>query len=90
MFADRRSLRRDAVSAGVVCGLASAVAALLLVLVRSGGSAVDAGLDLLPTIAGDTLLALGVIALVRRMLRAETLRAPRPVLTDLALGPRRG
>jgi rod shape-determining protein MreD len=89
-LADRRSLRRDALTAGVVCGIASAVATLLLALVNSAGSVRDAVLQLGPAAAGDVVLALGVVALGRRMLRAESLRAPQPVYTELALGPRRG
>ena len=90
MFADRRRLRRDALCAGVVSGLAGSVATLLLVLVRSGGSATDAAVYLVPAIGGDVVLALGLVALVRRMLRSETLRAPHPVFTELAVGTRRG
>jgi cell shape-determining protein MreD len=90
LVADRRSLRRDAVSAGLVCGLASAVATLLLVLVRSAGSIVDAFTYAMPAALGDVLVALIIVAVVRRMLHSDSLRAPHPVFTELALGPRRG
>jgi rod shape-determining protein MreD len=88
--ADRRSLRRDALTAGVVCGLAAGVATLLLALVRSRASAADAIAYTLPAMLGDALLALVVLAIVRRMLRADSLRAPHPVYTELAVGARRG
>jgi rod shape-determining protein MreD len=86
--ADRRSLRRDAVTAGVVCGLASGAATLLLALVRSRASAADAITYTVPAMIMDALLALAVVAVVRRMLRADSLRAPHPVYTDLVV--RRG
>jgi rod shape-determining protein MreD len=89
-LADRRRLRQDALVAGVVCGLASAVATLLLDLVNSAGSLHDAVVYTLPVIIGDAVLALGVIALTRRMLHSDSLRAPHPVYTELVLGPRRG
>jgi rod shape-determining protein MreD len=89
-FADRRSMRRDAVAAGIGCGLAGSAATLLLVLVHSGGPAWDAARYLVPTGLADAVLALVVLAIVRRMLRSDSLRAPHPVLTELAIGPRRG
>jgi cell shape-determining protein MreD len=89
-FADRRSLRRDALTAGIVCGLAGSAATLLLALVTSGGTAWDAARDLVPTAIVDAVLALLVLAVVRRMLRSDSLRAPHPVLTELAMGPQRG
>jgi rod shape-determining protein MreD len=88
--ADRRSLRRDAVTAGLACGLAAAVAALLLVVVRSGGSIRDAVVYAGPAMIGDVVLALAVVAVVRPMLHTDSLRAPRPVYTELALGSGRG
>lgn len=91
-IADRHSLRRDAITAGVVCGLASAAAALLLVLVRSGASSVRDAVVYLPAAAlGDVVLAFAVVALVRRMLATEALRTARPVRTELLIGgARRG
>jgi rod shape-determining protein MreD len=89
--ADRRSLGRDAVTAGLACGLAAAVAALLLVVVRSGGGSVrDAVAYAGPAMIGDIVLALAVVAVVRRMLHTDSLRAPHPVYTELALGSGRG
>lgn len=89
-LADRRSLRRDALTAGVVCGLASSAATLLLALVHAGGTVWDAVRDVVPAGIGDALLALVLVGLVRRMLHTDSLRAPHSVLTELAMGPRRG
>jgi hypothetical protein len=88
--ADRRSLRRDAVTAGVACGLCGALAALLLTLVDRAGSLRDVLVYTGPGILGDVVLALAVVAFVGRMLRTDSLRAPQPVYTELALGPRHG
>lgn len=85
-----RHLRGAALTAGVVCGVASAAATLLLTLLNSAGSVHDAVVYALPAGLGDTLLAVGVIALVRRMLHTDSLRAPHPVYTELVLDPRRG
>jgi rod shape-determining protein MreD len=90
LLADRRSVRRDALTAGAVCGLASAVATVLLVVVRTPGSVQDAITYAVPAALGDALLALLLIPLVRRMLRSDSLRAPHPVYTELAVGPRHG
>lgn len=85
-----RTLRGAALTAGAVCGVASAAATLLLTLVNSAGSVHDAVVYAVPAGLGDALLAFGVIALVRRMLRTDSLRAPHPVYTELVLGPHRG
>jgi rod shape-determining protein MreD len=90
VLADRRSLRRDALTVGVVCAAAGSVATLLLTLIGRGGSVSDAVLGFLPTAIAGSILGLGVVALVRRMLHTEHLRAPHPVFTELALGGRRG
>jgi cell shape-determining protein MreD len=87
--ADRHSLRHDAVTAGVVTAVAGGVAGLLLVVVHRGGTAREVAAHLLPALAVDVLLAFVVVALVRRMLSTDTLRAPSPVFTDLA-GSSRG
>lgn len=89
-ISDRRSLPRDALCAGIVCGLASTVATLLLALLSSGGSVTDAFAHLLPAAFGDAVLAFAVVALVRRMLHADPLRAPHPVYSELAVGRDRG
>ena len=90
LLADRRSVRRDALAAGLVCGMASGVAALLLVVVRSPGSVQDAVTYAAPAALGDALLALLLIPLVRRMLSSDSLRAPHPVYTELVVGSPHG
>lgn len=89
-LADRRSLRHDALAAGIVCGLASVLATLFLDLVNSAGTVHDAVVYAAPASVGDVLVAFAVIALTRRMLRSDSLRAPQPVYTELVMGPRRG
>jgi cell shape-determining protein MreD len=89
-LAGRSALRRDAVVAGVLSALTTVVAGALLVVVHDGGTLRALLGATVPTLIGDVLLALPVVALVRRMLRTESLRAPRPVLTELAVGGRRG
>ena len=90
LLADRRGVRRDALVAGSVCGLASVAATVLFVVVRSPGSLADAITYAAPAALGDALLALLLIPLVRRMLRTESLRAPHPVYTELTVGARYG
>lgn len=90
LVADRRSLRRDALTAGFVCGLASVVATVLLVVVNSAGSISGALRYAVPTALVDALLAIVVLSIVRRMLRTDSLRPAHPVYTELALGSRRG
>lgn len=90
LVADRRSLRRDALTAGIACGVASVVASVLLVVVNSAASISDAVLYAVPTALGDALLAALVLSVVRRMLRTDSLRAAHPVYTELAVGSRRG
>ena len=88
--AERRRLRRDAVTAGLAAGFAGAAALLLLALVHRAGSVHDAAVYTAPAIAGDIVLALVVVAIVRRMLATDGLRAPHQVYTELAVGARRG
>jgi rod shape-determining protein MreD len=88
--AQRRSLRRDAITAGVVCALGTSAATVLLVVTHSGATALDAIEYAIPTAVGDALLAIGVLALARRMLRSESLRAPHPVYTELVVAGRHG
>jgi hypothetical protein len=90
MVADRRGLRRDAVTAGLVCAVSTSIATVVLAVTRSGANAADAVVYLLPTALGDALLAFAVLALVRRMLRTESLRAPHPVYTEIVVAGRRG
>jgi rod shape-determining protein MreD len=90
MVADRRSLRRDAVTAGLVCAVGTSVATIVLAVTHSGASAADAVVHAVPTAVGDALLAFGVLALVRRMLRTESLRAPHPVHPEVVVAGRHG
>jgi cell shape-determining protein MreD len=90
MVADRRSLRRDAVTAGVVCAIGTSAATIVLAVTHSGVAASDAIVYAVPTALGDALLAFAVLALVRRMLRTESLRAPHPVYTELVVAGRHG
>ncbi len=89
MIGDRRSLRRDATTIGVLCGLASGLGTALLALLGDGGTLTGAAQDLLPVAALSALLGAAVLPLTRRMLHAERLRAPHPVYTELAMGPGR-
>jgi len=84
---DRHTVRHDALLAGVVCGLASTAATLVLAVVHGRGSATEAFVGLLPAVLGDALIGFVVVAIVRRMLESETLRRPAPVYTDLADSP---
>jgi hypothetical protein len=61
-----------------------------LVVTHSGATALGALEYVLPTAVGDGLLALGVLAVTRRMLRSESLRAPHPVYTELVVTGRHG
>jgi cell shape-determining protein MreD len=81
----RRSWRRTALYAGVVCGLAAGIATLLLTAVHRGGSLHDAAVYTLPAVVADTFLAAVLVPLVRRMLRTDSLRAPHPVYTEIVL-----
>jgi cell shape-determining protein MreD len=83
-------LRRDALAAGFASGIAALVAGVLLVIVHAGGTLRAVLSGSVPALVAGVVLAVPVVALVRRMLRTESLRAPRPVLTDLAVGGRRG
>jgi rod shape-determining protein MreD len=77
----RSWMLRDAITATVVCGIASVVATLLLSLIgSSGGANLDTAMrqGIVATMI-DGILALGVVPLVRFFLHSETLRAPRPV-----------
>jgi rod shape-determining protein MreD len=89
MVADRRSLRRDAITAGLVCAFGTAAATIVLAITHSGTAALDAVRYLVPTAIADALLAFAVLALVRRMLHTDSLRAPHPVYTELVVAGRR-
>lgn len=87
----RGRLRRDAVAVGIGAALAASAAILLLTLVSAGGATAGSAVTwLLPDTLGDAVIALVVIPVTRRFLRAEYLRAPHPVLTELQLEPARG
>jgi cell shape-determining protein MreD len=88
--ADRYRWRRDVVTAGLVSGVAGLTAGVLLVVVHRGGTLADVVTHAPVTLAGDVLLAVLVVPLVRRMLRADSLRAPHPVYTEIVLDGRRG
>jgi cell shape-determining protein MreD len=90
MVADRYSLRRDAVTAGVVCASATSMATIVLAVTHSGADAADSIVLAVPTAVGDALLAFAVLALVRRMLRTESLRAPHPIRSDVVVAGRHG
>ncbi|HET6876831.1 MAG TPA: hypothetical protein VFH38_04830 [Jatrophihabitans sp.] len=88
-FAERRNLRRDAAAVAVICTAAAVAATALLALVHGAtiGSAIRGAL---PCLLGDLLLAFGIVPLVRRMLRSDRLRPPRPVGLPVAAGGHRG
>lgn len=72
-----RSLRAQVVLIGVVCGVGSSLATLLLTaLGEPGATVLGAARGLLPSVAGDLLLALAVTPIVRWFLRSQALRAP--------------
>lgn len=77
-FAERRNLRRDAAAVAVICTAAAFVAAAALALVH-GGTVGTVLRSALPCLLGDLALAFGIVPLVRRMLRSDRLRPPRPV-----------
>lgn len=90
MLGERRSLPRTALTAGLAAALAASAATLLLALTRQGAAATEAITDVVPVAVVGSLLAFGVVPLVRRMLHTEYLRAPHPVYTELVLEPNRG
>ena len=89
LLADRRSLRKDAVTAGVVSAVGTAVATLVLALVGRT-QIMDAVRGLLPSMLGDVLLGAVVLVVVRSLLHSDSLRAPHPVYTELTVGAGRG
>jgi rod shape-determining protein MreD len=87
--ADRRSVGRDALSAGLICGAATVAATLLLALVHSGATVWDAVRYALPAGLGDIVLALALVPLTRAMLHTHSLRAPHPVHPYVLIGASR-
>jgi len=78
LAADRKSVRADAVIAATLCAVAASLATMLLTLLNADGASLTlAASQFLPTILGDGVLALVLVPLVRRALRADVLRAPR-------------
>lgn len=78
LAADKASVRADALIAAGVCAVgAAASTGLLAVLSADGASFGSAAREFVPSAIGDLLLALVLIPLVRRFLRADALRAPR-------------
>jgi rod shape-determining protein MreD len=75
----KSSMRSHALLAAIVCAVGAAASTGLLTLVNADGASVgEAVRDFLPTFIGDGLIALVLIPLVHRFLRADALRAPRP------------
>lgn len=100
--ATERSVRGDAAVAAVLAAVASTAALVILALLGKDGASLTSALrGFVPTGLGDALLALAVVAVVRRALRSDTLRAPHsfdhsferslahPLVHDLS-GPGRG
>jgi len=87
--AGRRSVRADATVAAVLCTVAALAASALLLAVHADGvTAGETARTIIPAGLVDALLALPVVALVRRALHTDALTAPHPV-TDLAVLTRR-
>ncbi len=85
----RHRLRRDVLVAAETAAGSTALAALLVVVTTVTGDVLVVGRELLLALLGDLVLAIVLVPLVRRMLGSESLRAPHPVYTELALGPPR-
>ena len=82
LAADKTSVRADALIAAAVCTVgATATTIVLTVLSKDGASFHDVAGQFIPTAIGDLVLALILVPIVRRFLRADVLRAPRePVI----------
>jgi cell shape-determining protein MreD len=89
-FAERHSTMRDAAAVAVICTLAGAATSLVLTVMHDGPGA-RAAVTAAPACAlGDLAIALVLVPLVRRMLRTDRLRPPRPVARELLTADRRG
>ena len=75
-----RSVRRDALLAGVVCAAASAVTIVLLDLGNGSVDLIAAVRYLAPTALVDTALALVLVPVVRAALCTEALRSRAPLV----------
>jgi rod shape-determining protein MreD len=85
----RRSVRADAAVAAVLCTLAAAASTVLLLAVHADGvTAAEAARTIIPAGLVDAVLALPLVALVRRALRTDALAAPHPVVDLTAVGRR--
>ncbi|HEU5267555.1 MAG TPA: rod shape-determining protein MreD [Jatrophihabitans sp.] len=80
MFRDRRSVRRDALLAGVFCSLASAVTIVLLDLAHGSVDLTSALRYIAPTALLDTALAFVLVPLARAALHTESLRSRAPLI----------
>jgi rod shape-determining protein MreD len=89
-FADRHRLLRDAAASAMICTGAGLLATVLLALGGSGTTAGSVLASLLPCLLADFLLALVLLPVVRRLLRTDRLRPPRPIARDLLAEARRG
>jgi rod shape-determining protein MreD len=84
LMPSRVSLLRDAVTVGLLGGVAALAGTGVLALVgRAGATWSDAFVGAGPAALGDALLALVVVPVVRSFLRNRSLRAPEPLLTEL-------
>lgn len=84
--AARHSVPRGALVTGFYCGIATLASGVVLAVVGDGGASVlGAVAGCLPAGAIDGLLALAVVPLARAFLRADSVRKPHPVFTELAM-----
>jgi rod shape-determining protein MreD len=86
-LASRRSVRADAVTAGVLCALAAAVASVLLAVVHADGASLGDGMsNAIPASLVDALLALAVGPVVRALLGTHAMRSPVAISREVVLG----
>lgn len=86
LAADKTSVRVDALIASGVAAVGAMVATGLLALVHSSGASIGLAVrDLVPTALGDLVIAIVLVPLVRRALRADALRAPRETVVLLGV-----
>ena len=85
----RRSVRLDAVMAAVLCTIAALASSIVLILVGADGVTLAETLrTIVPTALVDAVLALGVVAVTRAVLRNDALAPAQPV-PDLVVAGRR-
>jgi cell shape-determining protein MreD len=86
LAASKTSLRTDILIAGAVCAVGAAAATGLLTIVGADGATAGLAIrDLAPALFGDVVVAIVLVPLVRRVLRADVLRAPREPAVLLGL-----